>query len=399
MQLHSGIAKQNRREFLKISGALVLGGTLAGCTSWSFLGGRKSRELIVFPSDPVLVKNGLCYLYAYEKTQGMVAAIPIPLELPHGCFSHPREPHRVYVVEQGGPRACEVNLETKAVRLFRLEGEYNSFYGHGTFHGDFLLTTEVEGEGKQGKVTVRRADDFKAVDVIPSFGRLPHDLRLIGGSKVLVVANHGNDIGAKPARLNSCVSYVDLDSKKLLHRCEVEELDSYASHLEVLAGDEVLVGCRKTAQKQDEASRKIRQRIADPATHMEAMKDAWRTFEYQQAPLYWLGAKGERLSHTAADFLGGRMRNTLSLAYGAGVLGITHLEGGIVSFWDVKTKQLKKVLELPAGKPHGIGYLESSRHFVIGLVTGLAFVDAGTLELHPEVMKAPFGVHLRKVWA
>ena len=102
------------------------------------------------------------------------------------------------------------------------------------------------------------------------------------------------------------------------------------------------------------------------------------------------------MAKAGASELSHRMKNSLSLAYAPAprVLGITHLEGELLSFWDARTRKLLRAHEMPGKGPHGLIYLARENVFIVGLLQGLAFVNANTLELEKDLVPAPFGVHM-----
>ena len=186
----------SRREFLRDSlagvGAFALSQLLPGCAAFTFSSKPKGESLF-FVSDPTLAKSGTSQLCVFNPASRSLASIPVPLELAHGCFANPGRPELVFAVEQSGPRACMVNLATREVRSFSLDADRHDFYGHGLFlnGGDFFVTTEVNRETKEGRIAVRRSDTLKIEETIPSYGKHPHDIRLLKSGTVLVIANHG----------------------------------------------------------------------------------------------------------------------------------------------------------------------------------------------------------------
>lgn len=379
--------QQSRRDFLWTS---LLAGTYlyTGCSSFSpfYSANTLNGEMILLPVDPVFSKNGITDFLIIDIAKGSSKKIALPMELAHACFVNPQRPEQVYILEQDGPRACEVNLAKNTLtNSFVLTEDYNYFYGHGVFtnDGEYFITTEVIGKNAEGQIVVRKTSDFSPIGTIPSYGHKPHDLKLIGDS-LLVVANHGSKNSP------SCVSFVDLKNKKLVNKITVSEPETSASHLAIVGNQEIVAVCRKQRSTQQPNPKNAAERVA-------SVRDRWKYIEHHPAPLYWI-SEGKLVAKSLPENIYSDMRNSLSViaVNKLNTLAITHERGDIVSFWDISQRKLKTATKMPGLAPHGIVYLEANNTFAVTTIDGFRFVDAQSLSLKEKKMPAPFGIHISK---
>ncbi|MCG8427911.1 MAG: DUF1513 domain-containing protein [Chromatiales bacterium] len=127
------------------------------------------------------------------------------------------------------------------------------FYGHGVFDADgrLLYATENDFETGQGVIGVYdAADGYRRVGEFPSQGVGPHELKLLGDGKTLVIANGGirthPDLGRRKLNIPEMqpnLAYLDSTSGKLLGRYQPPQKWHKLSirHLDV-QGDTVCIG-------------------------------------------------------------------------------------------------------------------------------------------------------------
>ncbi|MEZ5843166.1 MAG: DUF1513 domain-containing protein [Hyphomicrobiaceae bacterium] len=131
------------------------------------------------------------------------------------------------------------------------------FYGHGVFSGDgrLLYATENDFDAARGVIGVYDATAaFRRLGEFPSYGIGPHDMALMQGGAVLVVANGGlrehPDIGGgrrvlNPDAVETSLVYIDPRSGDLVERHDLPGTSQLSlRHLDVGAGDTIVLGAQ-----------------------------------------------------------------------------------------------------------------------------------------------------------
>jgi hypothetical protein len=131
------------------------------------------------------------------------------------------------------------------------------FYGHGVFScdGRLLYATENDFDGARGVIGIYDVGaGYRRIGEFSSGGVGPHDLALLGGGRVLVVANGGlrehPDIGGgrrilNPDTIETTLAYIDLGSGALLERHDIGALGTLSlRHLDVARDGTVIVGAQ-----------------------------------------------------------------------------------------------------------------------------------------------------------
>ena len=273
--------------------------------------------------------------------------------LPHGIHAHPQAPERLALFEKKGPGACEYDLRER--RLMRVipgvENRY--FYGHGTYTADgaVLLSTEADRDSRDGAIGMRDSRSLRYLGAFPTYGKSPHECKLIDGGKTLVVTNGGGDLrGDAPS-----VTYIDVASQRLLETVQLQAHHLNAGHLAVsLRGELVVVSAPRAGLEADGvggvsmgAPVPLLQSLAEPADIVARMR-------------------GEALSvaiHDARD-----------------LVAVTHPDGDMVTFWSLSRRTLVKVL--PLHRPRGVALSGDLQSFIIsgGEQAGLVRVPVDTLQ-------------------
>jgi hypothetical protein len=131
------------------------------------------------------------------------------------------------------------------------------FYGHGVFSPDgrLLYTTENDFDGARGVIGIYDvAAGYRRIGEFSSGGIGPHDLALLEGGRVLVVANGGlrehPDIGGgrrilNPDAIETTLAYIDLRTGTLLERHDLGAADKLSlRHLDVARDGTVIIGAQ-----------------------------------------------------------------------------------------------------------------------------------------------------------
>ena len=99
----------------------------------------------------------------------------------------------LFVARRPGTRVVEVDLRSGEVMGQFACAADRHLVGHACFSADgrVLYTTESAIAEGRGKIVLRNADSYAAVDEWDSHGVGPHDLKLLPSGRELVVANGG----------------------------------------------------------------------------------------------------------------------------------------------------------------------------------------------------------------
>jgi hypothetical protein len=268
----------------------------------------------------------------------------------HGVSPDPTNPKRACLFEKRGPGACEIDLEAGQVLRPIRSPENREFYGHGAFLPDGSLVYATESlidEDYRGVVVVRDGKTLQELGEFPTSGASPHDCTLRDGGKTLVVTNGGSQ---KPGGQVASVTYVDVETEKLIEEVRIDSPAFNAGHLAIsAAGDLAVVS----------AARDWMPRESLGAASFRPSGGVFRTmgdpFETTQRML------GESLS--------------VAIHEPTGVVGITNPKGHLVTFWNLK--QCRLVSELRLAEPRGIAVTLDESRFVVsyGGETSLLLVD------------------------
>ncbi len=138
------------------------------------------------------------------------------------------------------------------------------FYGHGVFSRDgrLLYATENDFDGARGVIGVYDVGHgYRRIGEFPSGGIGPHDLALLEGGRVLVVANGGlrehPDIGGgrrilNPGAIETTLAYIDVGTGALLERHDLGASGALSlRHLDVARDGTVIVGAQLTSGAAD----------------------------------------------------------------------------------------------------------------------------------------------------
>lgn len=341
----------NRRDFLIASIAL-----LAGCKRSDapqtrvegtdvFLGGAQYRE------DADAATRFVISVVDADASGARRSITPSRF-LPHGIHAHPQQRHRLALFEKKGPGACEYDLATQKIIRPIPTAKNRYFYGHGAYSADgkVLMSTEADVDSLDGAIGIRDSASLDYLGAFPSFGKAPHECRLIDDGRTLVVTNGGGELGGDPPS----VTYIDVASQRLLDRVLLTEARLNTGHLR-LAQDRSLVvvsAPRAGLGTTERGGVSIR----NPGGEMETLT------EPAQLPR---DLRGEALSVAIHDE--------------AGVATVTHPDSNLVTFWSLRERTLIKTLHLH--KPRGVTLTRDRKSFVIsgGEQASLLKVPVATL--------------------
>ncbi len=279
--------------------------------------------------------------------------------LPHGIHLHPDQPNRLAVFEKKGPHACEIDLANLRITRVIKTDEKRHFYGHGSYSADnkLLYCTETYLDGYDGIIAVRDSDTHEYLGEFPTYGKEPHECKLIDNGNVLVVTNGGGRMNDEPAS----VTYIDVKSEKLLDKVLLTNPDLNTGHMAI--GDDgslVVVSAPRAGLDNSSLggvsirpSGESMQTIASPVDVTKRMK-------------------GEALSVVIHD----KQR----------IAAVTHPDGDMVTFWQIDKRQLLHTIPLP--RPRGVSISTDGKFFLISYDTNpkLMKVSAANIKANPAIV-------------
>ncbi|UWR03940.1 DUF1513 domain-containing protein [Ruegeria conchae] len=171
----------NRRNFLTGLAAA----SLTPASGWSSVGAPVYLAAGLFP-------DGSYRLSGLDNAGAILFSIPLPSR-GHAAAAHPSKAQAVAFARRPGTFAIVIDCNSGDVikRLTAPKGRH--FYGHGTFSADGtrFFTTENKYEAAEGVIGVWDANSFVRLGEFASGGVGPHDIRLMPGVDMLVIANGG----------------------------------------------------------------------------------------------------------------------------------------------------------------------------------------------------------------
>ena len=277
--------------------------------------------------------------------------------LPHGVALDPLDPSRIILFEKIGPGCCELDLNTgeRTREVAPAEGRW--FYGHGAFSpdGKLLYSTETVNSRESGVIGIRDGRTLEYLGEFPTHGENPHDCHLVDGGRVMVVANGG---GTADSGMQPCVTYVDVESRKLLEKVEIAGTRFNAGHLALSSTGELVV-------------------VSAPRKGLPVSELGAVSLRRGHDPLRTAAEPAEIAARMTGESLSVEMHEASRIA------ACTHSLGTMVTFWSLDTLGFLKALDLPRAR--GLALTKDGRHFLVSYnpSTELVMVDPATLEVVP----------------
>ncbi len=112
------------------------------------------------------------------------------------------------------------------------------FSGHGCFNhdGSIFVTSETDPKAETGLLCIRDGRTLKVIDIIPSGGVYPHEIKFLDQDKVLAVANGGFEF----KNTNFC--FIDMSTHKVIESHAPPKLGPGVRHFAMNDHGEFLAG-------------------------------------------------------------------------------------------------------------------------------------------------------------
>jgi DNA-binding beta-propeller fold protein YncE len=280
-----------------------------------------------------------------HRGQSLVLNTPVYIH----SFAYNSGQPMIYPLPKFWESALALNMQTGEGKVFGAKPGY-LFYGHGVLSPDGKLLYCAEaptidgGESrdyKPGIVTVRDSATHELLDEFPTYGFDPHDMALVDDGNTIAIVNGGD---------NTCVSFVDRKSQKLLEKYEVEGDKLAFRHLAFNASGEFVINP-----------------LSRDGTTQPVPFIGRRQQDLQQAE-----------SAVDADKL---LHQSLSVAVHDQHFCATCPRGHSFSLWSLETGKLLKTVDFPDAT--GVCLTPDRRYYVVNSFSGnqLALVDTRDLKV------------------
>ena len=275
--------------------------------------------------------------------------------LAHGFSVFPKQKTLAVLLEKRGPGGALVDLKECALlkTIDPLSGHH--FYGHGSFsqNGDVLFAVETNLQTNDGVISVRDPNSFQCLEQFPTYGMAPHDCVMIDQGKTLVITNGGGDIHSSSL---PCVTFVDVATRRLLEKYEVDEPAINTGHIALRNNrDFVVVSAPRDG-------------LAEGSLGGVSLRIGGKPLKYQREPKAPVSKMfGESLSVCIDE------KTDLALA--------THPFGHFITFWDMRAGSLLAALDLP--NPRGVTLTLDGQYWVVSFGPAASLILIKTKPLEP----------------
>lgn len=269
----------------------------------------------------------------FDPASGWHQEIPTAF-YPHGIHFHPQQPQRLALFEKKGPGACELDLHQRQPVRTIDPRPGRHFYGHGCYSADnrYLFSTETRLEDGRGFIGMRDADSLEYLGDFPSFGREPHECKLIDQGKVMVITNAGGPAGQE----SPCVSWVETHSGQLLHQTFLTNPDLNTGHLAIAADGALVVA-------------------SAPRSGLAAGAPGGVSIQPRGGDMISMAAPAAVVAAMTGEALSIAIENASGLAL------VTHPDADMVTLWSIQDQQF--VARIAMDKPRGVCI--SDGHFLV----------------------------------
>lgn len=284
----------------------------------------------------------------------------------HDVCQHALAPEKFLMFSRRpGTQVIEVDTAKNTLSNSFKATKNRHFYGHGDFakNGEVLFTSEADIVAAKGKIGIRDAKTYQHLGEYESHGVGPHQLALMPDGNTLVVANGGilthPNTGRKKLNLDTMVSslsYIDVQTGRLLEAFHLPESKSSIRHLDVSADGTVAFGIQfqRKAAKHD--------RVVPLAGIHRANQ-----------PLQLLTDE-RNITASLNDYVGSVAVNTTYQ-----VAGFTSPRGNRAVFWDMKRSHFKGLHDFR--DVCGIALSTTGDYFVLSNSYGqIRYLHAATLQ-------------------
>lgn len=342
----------NRRDFLKLIPASLIGSSLVSCTHKKFFN----------PDEEILLSGGSFKdadkrqnaLIVVNLTQKEKRLIETPF-LPHGICIDPNNKYRVFCFEKDGEQACEIDLHTQAVARILYPQNNQLFSGHASFSDDgkTIFCIESNKDNHQGSVTIRDTETFESIRQFPTLGLSPHDCQL-SKDNILTVSNSGrSESGFHQPSLVS----INLDTEKLVERIRLDDNDLNCGHFKFTDTKELVIASAPIG--------------ADNNTRPGGV-----SIRNQNQSVNTMTEPGLVIKRMTGEALGIEINQQQKIA------AITHPQANLLTFWSIAEEKIIKAFAIE--KPRGISQTLDNKYFIVSYGERPAMAKVSSKDLQPQ---------------
>ena len=352
-----------RRDFLKflalgcISPSLT---TLASCTHRRFYN----------PDQDIILGGGR--FKQNDKIRHVLAAINMQQKennlvdlnfLAHGVIIDPKDKKRIIALENNGPGAAEIDLNTHTLSTTIKTNKDKLFSGHGAFSksGDTLFCTETFISNHKGIIAVRDASSLEIIEEISTYGENPHECKLIDDGATLVITNTGSESAANS---QPSVTYIDIQSQKLIERVILTNEQLNTGHIDIAEDGSLVVAS---------APRKGQEEFHTGGVSIRSGKQPMISMTEPKVVI-------NKMTGEALSVIVDNKRN---------IAAVTHPDANMVTFWSVDKRKLLKAMSVP--KPRGITLSLDGKSFILSydVNTSVVFISTKDLNARSDSIMQP----------
>ena len=289
-----------------------------------------------------------------ELDQQQQQVIPLPF-LPHGIHRNPQRNAQLALFEKIGPGACEFDMSSREVTRTIAALQGHQFYGHGAYSvdGSLLFATESSIETLVGTISVRDAKDLKVVGQFPSYGKSPHECKLIDQGQTMLVTNGGGTRGQEAPS----VSYIDVKSQLLLEQVTLRNEHINAGHVAVSSDGELIV-------------------VSAPRAGLNQRLPGGVSIGVSQGQITPAKAASDLTNRLYGEALSVSIHDGLSLA------AVTHPDGNMLTIWSLQDQRLIKTIRLPG--PRGVELTNDQSAFIVSFGSEASVLKIPVTTLEPD---------------
>lgn len=263
-------------------------------------------------------------------------------------------PSHAFLPELEGNHAVLVDLTLQKVAVeIEPSSKGHFFSGHACFSQDATSIfvpefPEIENESP-GSVIERLIPSLTVKRSLPTGFYRPHNLILGKDGQKLLVGHYGRSLKKGEPPSDGGAAILDLSSGKASPTAGVNNPYLAFCHLERDSEDNVFISTR-----------------------------SWAREVQLMSPVLFGSMAGEKWESLLPEEFKDRFRFNFSIRYSAqaGVLGVAHLEGKMVSLWDAAKAKLLGIVELNGQTPLGLEISPDGRHFLVNTTEGeLLFIE------------------------
>lgn len=372
----------SRRKFLA-AGTFSLGVIIFGGVH-SFMRRRRSifnQNDAILLSPSVISEFGDKSSLSWVELNSMkVTSIPLPIRVAHSCTGNLFDRDKIYVFDTG-EEACEVSLSRKSSTRSFKPIDNGTFGGHGEVSKSGILYCSERDRNGRGFIVGRNLETLEVIFSFPSAGYHCHEIRLMEDLGLIAIANEGLGHSAHKQDQYSNFSLIDIKSGKVHSQYAMDSGKREQRHMVVSNSGRVVLAVKRKVPRSNYEKTKAQVFLEKGERRALKLFKA-ETTQYMAEPLYFTDTSlTEPQPGLAPQEIVDRMINTNSIALNerAQILGASHTQGGMISFWNLKNRELISHYAVN-DTPRGITYSEESNAFFFQTMNNNVYrVDSPTL--------------------